>query len=122
MAALLAGTPGAVVKRAREDFVVHFPHYDNDVLGPAAALLLGNDKLIRPYETGAVLLFDLSSDLSERHDLARDRVKDTADLDRRLSEYLKAIGAQMPTPNPKFDPTQPRSSPERREGGRRRPE
>jgi len=28
-----------------------------------------------------------------QHDLAKDRAKETAELDRRLSEYLKAVGA-----------------------------
>ena len=39
------------------NFVVHFPHYDKDQLGPASAILLGDFKLIRAYETGARSLF-----------------------------------------------------------------
>jgi arylsulfatase A-like enzyme len=116
LAAVLGSAPGATVKRAREEFVVHFPHYDKDEQGPASALLLGNDKLIRPYEKDAPLLFDLSKDLGEQHDLAKDRAKEAAELDRRLSEYLTAVGAQMPTPNPKFDPANPQPFQERRGG------
>jgi arylsulfatase A-like enzyme len=117
---LLGSVPGATVKRVREEFVVHFPHYDKDEQGPASALLLGNDKLIRPYETSGVMLFDLSNDLGEQHDLAQDRTKETADLDRRLGEYLKAVDAQMPTPNPKFDPANPQPFQPRR-GGKGKP-
>ncbi len=104
LASILGGVPGAKVLRAREEFVVHFPHYDKNEQGPASALLLGNDKLIRPYETGLLMLFDLSKDVGERQDLSKDRAKETAELDRRLTEYLKTVGAQMPAPNPKFDP------------------
>ncbi len=121
LAAVLGGVPNATVKRAREELVVHFPHYDKDEQGPASALLLGNDKLIHPYETGVPMLFDLSKDIGEQHDLAKDRAKETADLERRLSEYLKAIGAQMPVPNPKFDPAKAQPFQERRGGRPMRP-
>jgi len=62
------------------------------------------------------MLFDLSKDIGEQHDLAKDQARETADLDRRLTEYLQAIGAQMPTPNPKFDPAHPQPFQERRGG------
>ena len=116
LGAVLSGAPGATVKRAREEFVVHFPHYDKDEQGPASALLLGNDKLIHPYETGVLLLFDLSKDIGEQHDIAKDRAKETAELERRLNEYLKAVGAQMPVPNPKFDPAKTQPFQERKGG------
>ena len=123
LAAVLSGVPGAKVQRAREEFVVHFPHYDKDEQGPASALLLGNDKLIHPYETGVVMLFDLSKDIGELHDLAKDRAKETAALDQRLSEYLKAVGAQMTVPNPKFDPGKAQPFQERRGGkGKMKPD
>lgn len=114
---VLVGGSDETVKRARAEFVVHFPHYDKDEQGPASALLLGNHKLIRPYETGTLMLFDLAKDAGERHDLAKDEAKETAELDRRLSEYLKAVDAQLPTPNPNFDPANPQPFQERR-GGR----
>ena len=113
----MAGVTGTTVKRAREEFVAHFPHYDKDEQGPASALLLGNEKLIHPYETNVPMLFDLSKDIGEQHDLAKDRAKETAELDRRLSEHLKAVGAQMPVPNPKYDPSKAQPFEERR-GGR----
>lgn len=91
------------VKRPREEFVVHLPHYDKDPQGPASAILLGDYKLIRVYETGARMLFDVSKDAGERDDLAKQIPKQVAELDRRLSEYLKAVDAQMPEPNPSYD-------------------
>lgn len=116
LAGVLSDAPGATVQRAREELVVHFPHYDKDEQGPASALLLGNDKLIRPYETGVLMLFDLSQDLAERHDLAKDQAKKTAGLDRRLRDYLQAVDAHLPAANPKFDPANPQPFQERRGG------
>ena len=36
--------------------------------------------------------------------LAKDRAKEATELGRKLDEYLKAIGALMPVPNPNYDP------------------
>lgn len=94
------------VRRARDEFVVHFPHYDKDPIGPAFALYLGEFKLIRIYETGERRLFDLSRDPGERNDLATSRPEKVAELDRRLDEYLRAVNARVPSLNPRFDPSQ----------------
>ncbi len=116
LAAVLAGAADAKVKRSREEFVVHFPHYDRNEQGPASAILLGDYKLIRPYETGVPQLYDLAKDIGEEHDLAKDQAQKAAELDRRLSGYLKAVDAQMPAPNPKFDPASRQPAQERRGG------
>ena len=96
-----------LVKRLREEFVVHFPHYDKDGEGPASMLISGSQKLIRIYETGQLYLFNLKSDLGEKRDLSKEMPLVAKDLDRRLSDYLLAVDASMPTPNPAFDPTKP---------------
>ena len=116
LATVLGGATNAMVKRAREEFVVYFPHYDKDELGPASAILLGNEKLIHPYETNVPMLFDLAKDIGEQHDLANGRAKETAALEQRMNDYLKAIGAQMPVPNPKYDPSKAQPSQQRRGG------
>lgn len=103
---VLQGKPDPV-KRLREEFVVHFPHYDKDGEGPASSLISGAEKLIRVYETGRLYLFNLKNDLGERRDLSTELPQQTKDLDRRLSDYLLAVGASMPTPNPAFDPSNP---------------
>lgn len=66
-------------------------------------------------------LYDLSMDYSEQHDLARETPQKVADLDRRLSDYLQSIHAQMPTQNPGYDPSQPASPLERPRPGVRAP-
>lgn len=96
LAAVLRDPRNGVVRRPREEFVVHFPHYDKDPLGPASAILLGDLKLIRYYETGVRRLFDVARDVGERQDLAGARPEKAEDMDRRLTEYLQAVGAQLP--------------------------
>lgn len=116
-ASVLRGTGNGIVKRPREEFVVHFPHYDKDVIGPASAIYVGDFKLVRIYETGASRLFNISRDPGERNDLAKRMPDKAKELDRRLTDYLTAVAAQMPRPNPNYDPARPTEI--RRGGGRR---
>ena len=102
---LLAAGKGTV-DRPREELVFHFPHYQTGYT-PHSAIILGNYKLIRFYETGEARLFDLSNDLGETRDLAKQLPDRAAELNRRLEEYLKAVNAQMPAPNPEYDPSKP---------------
>jgi len=100
LAAVLRGRGVGVVARPREEFVVHFPHYDLQNGGPASAIFVDDWKLIRSYETGSVQLFFVSADPEERRDRAAAEPKVVADLQRRLDAYLRAIDAGMPTPKP----------------------
>lgn len=84
------------VTRIREEFVVHFPHYDKDWQGPASAIWLGDEKLVRVYETGELRLYNLARDPYERRDLATAMPETVRQIDSRLSEYLTAVQAQMP--------------------------
>lgn len=100
LAGVLRGRGVGIVARPREEFVVHFPHYDLQNGGPASAIFVDDWKLIRSYETGGVQLFDLGADPEERRDRATQEPKVVADLQRRLDAYLRAIDAGMPTPKP----------------------
>jgi len=117
LAAVLHDAGKGVVNRPREEFVVHFPHYDKDPAGPASAILLGDFKLVRTYETGARHLYNIAQDPGERRDLASEMPDKTKDLDRRLTAYLESVHAQMPVPNPNYDPAKPADNP--RGGGKR---
>ena len=103
---LLHNSGEGVVQRQREELVFHFPHYQSDD-GPHSAIRIGSLKLMHFYENDRVALFDLAKDIGERHDLAQQMPKDAQELKHRLDQYLTAINAQLPTPNPNFDPSQP---------------
>ena len=102
---VLTHAGNGTVKRPREEFVVHFPHYDKDAIGPASALYLGDFKLIRVYETGRLRLFNIASDPGERHDLAQELPDKVITLNQRLTDYLVAVKAQIPSLNPNYDPS-----------------
>jgi len=114
----------AEVERPREEIVFHFPHYhdhDRARYGPHSAIMVGDYKLIKFYESGRARLFNLAEDMSERRDLAERMPDKVKDLEGRLTRYLKDVDAQMPKPNPDYDPNKPpvrRGRPGRR--GRRR--
>ena len=118
LAGVLHDAGKGVVKRPCEEFVVHFPHYDKDPSGPASAILLGDLKLVRTYETGALHLYNIAQDPGERRDLAPGMPDKTKDLDRRLTVYLDSVHARMPVPNPNYDPSKPADAPHG--GGKRR--
>ncbi|MFM8727869.1 MAG: hypothetical protein ACKON9_22410, partial [Planctomycetaceae bacterium] len=77
--------------------------------------LLKDLKLIRFLEDNHVELYDLAKDPGEQRDLAQTRPDDAQRLDRMLGQYLTDIDAQMPEPNPDYDPSAP---PPQRKGGR----
>jgi arylsulfatase A len=106
LTAVLRDTAGrGAVMRPRPELVFHFPHYDLGNGGPASAILLDGFKLVRNFEKNARRLFDLENDPGEARDLAAKLPEKTAELDARLTAYLKAVTAQMARPNPDYDPS-----------------
>jgi arylsulfatase A-like enzyme len=100
---LLRGTGGL----ARRDLFWHYPHHQHYQLGgatPYGAIRSGDFKLIEFYNDNSVELYDLKNDIGEQHDLAKARAKLAGDLRARLHAWHREVGAQMPTPNPKYDP------------------
>ncbi|MFM7817121.1 MAG: sulfatase-like hydrolase/transferase, partial [Verrucomicrobiota bacterium] len=82
---LLLGST-APVARPHPELVFHFPHDQGDT--PHSAILSGDYKLLKFYETGDRLLFDLRHDLGEQRNLAA-REPEIADrLERQLNTYL----------------------------------
>ena len=112
IASLLTHEGDGVVRRPREELVFHFPHYQSDD-GPHSAIRIGTLKLIRFYEDDRVVLFDLSKDIGERTDLAQRLPAEAKRMQERLDTYLTAVAAQMPTPNPEFDPATPQQTREK---------
>jgi len=105
------------VQRPREELVWHFPHYQGSD-GPHFAIRLGDHKLIRFYESGRSRLFDLSRDPGEAADLSGRLPEKARELSRLLDGYLRNARAQMPTPNPHYDPNVAPKPKQRRSGAR----
>ena len=86
----------------------HYPHYSNQGGRPSGALRSGSWKLVEWFEDGRVELFDLAADPGEERDLAPRQPERAAALRKQLADWRSAVGAQMPTLNPKpVDPFPP---------------
>ena len=88
------------VARAREEIVIHFPHYDLNNGGPASAIYLGQYKLVRNYDADTRKLYDIAKDRAEANDLASSMPEKVKELEEKLDAYLKAVKARMPRVNP----------------------
>ena len=122
---LLESTDGSVFRRDGEELVFHFPHYAKGPnQTPQSAILASNLKLIRFHETNEALLFDLAQDIGEQYDLTAQMPNKAAALAERLDAYFTQVDAQLPSPNPDYEPTTGLRGPSRRKGrvpGRVRP-
>lgn len=90
----------AVSHAKDRSFFWHFPHYTNQGSRPAAATRQGNWKLIEYHEDGAIEMYDLEKDLSEKNNLAKEYADKAAALTESLHEWQKKMGVQFGTPNP----------------------
>ncbi|MBL8800545.1 MAG: sulfatase-like hydrolase/transferase [Planctomycetes bacterium] len=123
LAGVLRGDDAQAVKRPRAELVIHFPHYDLDNGGPASALFDGPWKLVRNYERGSLALYDIRADSGEHNDLASSQPELVKELDKKLTDYLRAVRAQLPTPiaadgAPPAAPAQPKKPGKRKESER----
>jgi arylsulfatase A len=82
----------------------HYPHYANQGNTPGGAIRDGDWKLIEFFEDGRKELFDLKSDLSEKRNLIDKESKRGQKLADQLAAWRKSVDADMPKPNPNFDP------------------
>jgi arylsulfatase A-like enzyme len=100
IAGLLTGGQGPPKRR----LFWHFPHYSNQGNRPAGAVRDGRWKLIEHYEDGQVELFDLDNDIGETTSVAAQHPQVVEQLRKALADWRQAIGAQLNTPNPDFQP------------------
>jgi len=115
--ATIASGGTAAVSRPKAELYFHFPHYQNEE-GPQSAVISQGMKLIGFYDDRRVELYDLREDLAETNDLAQSRGSEAAILKQKLEAYLTEVAAQLPQPNPDYDPNRP--VPNRpRKGGKR---
>ncbi len=72
---------------------------------PASAIRRGDWKLIHYFEDNSVKLFNVSEDISERHDLAEQDPERAQALLEQLRKWQHETEAPIPTElNPRFDP------------------
>jgi len=99
---------------ARDALFWHYPHhqhYQQEGAMPYSAVRLGNWRLIEFFDDGKVELYDLRHDVGERHDLSRTYPDVTGRLRARLAGWRSEVGAQLPTPNPDYNPDRPQHIP-----------
>jgi len=89
---------------ARDALFWHYPHYHPGGATPYSALRMDDWKLIHFYEDGRDELYHLGTDLSETSDVAQKETTRATAMRMRLDQWLASVGAQLPTPNPAYDP------------------
>lgn len=107
---LLRGTS----KLTRTELFWHYPHHQHYQLGgatPYSAIRSGDFKLIEFFNDLHVELYNLREDLGEARDLATAQPQRVAELRTRLQAWRKEVGAQMPMPNPNYNPAKPEYTP-----------
>jgi uncharacterized sulfatase len=87
---------------SREAIYFHYPHYHHS--RPAGAIRLGPWKLIEFFDGAPLELYHLEKDLGETTNLADEMPEKARELQKKLAEWRRAVGARMPKPNPKYDP------------------
>ncbi len=110
LASLLRGGP----KPARDTLFWHYPHHQHYQLGgamPYAAIRAGHFKLIEFFNDMRTELYNINEDIGETRDLAAIQPQKVAELRARLHAWRQEVGAQMPTPNPKYDSARPEYTP-----------
>jgi arylsulfatase A-like enzyme len=94
----------------RDTLYWHYPMPKPHFLGrrSAAAIRRGDFKLIEFFDTGAIELYDLKTDLAEQQNLAAAMPAKAASLRRQLDNWRKRTSAEEPNRD-----SPPRSSPRR---------
>ncbi|MGH7946714.1 MAG: sulfatase [Opitutaceae bacterium] len=98
-------------KPARDTLYWHYPHHHNNQhLGgptPYGAIRSGDFKLVEFFNDMHVELYNIRADIGEKIDLAVSQPGKVEELSTRLHAWRKEVGAQMPRPNPNYDPRRP---------------
>lgn len=82
----------------REAIFWHYPHYSNQGGFPGAAVRIGDFKLIERFEDGQTHLYNLSTDIGERTDLAAKMPEKVAAMKSRLHAWYTDVDAKFLRP------------------------
>src|SRR5262249_53829334 len=88
---------------AQRSLFCDFPHYSNQGSRPSGAMRDGKWMLVEFYDTEKDELYDLSSDLGERRDLAASQPERVTQMRATLAAWRQGVNAQENRPNPNFD-------------------
>jgi len=100
---ILKGDKTGMEQLKQKPLFWHFPHYSNHgAQSPGGAVRYGDYKLIEYYENNMVQLFNIQTDPGEQRDLSRTEPDKVKQLVAMLHDWRKKVGADMPTPNPKY--------------------
>ncbi len=91
----------------RDAIYWHYPHYHPGGATPYSAVREGDWRLVEFFEDNHVELYNLKNDIGEATDLASKMPEKTAALRQKLHDWRAHVGAQLPTPNPDYDPNAP---------------
>jgi arylsulfatase A-like enzyme len=103
---LLKGT-GALPDRSLFWHYPHYQHYQQGGTTPYGAIRRGDYRLIEFYDDNRVELYNVRDDIGEEHDLASQMPDLVNSLREELNAWRADVNAQIPTPNPDYDPTRP---------------
>ncbi|MHC4426806.1 MAG: sulfatase/phosphatase domain-containing protein, partial [Planctomycetota bacterium] len=88
----------------RDAIYWHFPLYQARGCTPCSAVRAGDYKLIEYFEDYRVELYNLKDDIGESRDLSKTNPDKAKELREMLHQWRKAVNAQIPKPNPDYDP------------------
>ena len=88
----------------RDAIYWHYPHYHPGGATPYGAIRSGDFRLVEFYEDNRIELYNLKDDIGETRDLAAAMPEKADALRRQLHDWRTRVGAQMPMPNPAYDP------------------
>ncbi|TLX76001.1 sulfatase [Labilibacter sediminis] len=92
---------------SREAIYWHYPHYHIEGAKPYSAVRKGDWKLIQNYHDEVFELYNLKDDLSETTNLIESNVEKAEELKSMLENWKLKVEAQLPSPNPNYDPENP---------------
>jgi arylsulfatase A-like enzyme len=101
-------------KPTRDTLFWHYPHHQHYQLGgttPCGAIRSGDFKLVEFFNDMHVELYNVRENIGETDDLAASQPAKVGELRARLHAWRKEVGAQMPSPNPNYDPSRPEYTP-----------
>lgn len=91
------------IKRENDFMLFYFPHYQHQKgTHPGVAIIKGDYKLIKYYEEGTNLLFNLKEDISETKNLASTYPKKVIELEKHINNYFLKYNIKKPSVNNEY--------------------